>query len=69
MSLFDCSLKLEDVLGCPVDLLERSAVESMKNPFKRRSMLCYAVSSFCMPPKTPESYLFDMLEAARKIED
>jgi predicted nucleotidyltransferase len=32
-------LELEDLLGCPVDLLERLAVESMKNPFKRRSML------------------------------
>jgi uncharacterized protein len=32
-------LELEDLLGCPVDLLERLAVESMKNPFKRRSIL------------------------------
>ena len=32
-------LELEDLLGCPVDLLERSAVETMKNPFKRRSIL------------------------------
>jgi predicted nucleotidyltransferase len=32
-------LELEDLLGCPVHLLERSAVESMKNPFKRRSIL------------------------------
>jgi len=33
-------LELEALLGCPVDLLEPSAVESMKNPFKRRSILC-----------------------------
>jgi uncharacterized protein len=32
-------LELEDLLGCPVDLLERSSVESMNNPFKRRSIL------------------------------
>jgi predicted nucleotidyltransferase len=32
-------LELEDLLGCPVGLLERSAVEAMKNPFKRRSIL------------------------------
>jgi uncharacterized protein len=41
-SLFDfvgLKLELEDLLGCPVDLLERPLVESMKNPFKRRSIL------------------------------
>ena len=41
-SLFDfveLKLELEDLLGCPVDLLERPHVESMKNPFKRRSIL------------------------------
>jgi predicted nucleotidyltransferase len=32
-------LELEDLLGSPVDLLERAAVESMKNPFKRCSIL------------------------------
>ena len=32
-------LELEALLGCSVDLLERFAVESMINPFKRRSIL------------------------------
>jgi predicted nucleotidyltransferase len=32
-------LELEELLSCSVDLLERSSVESMKNPFKRRSIL------------------------------
>jgi predicted nucleotidyltransferase len=43
-SLFDfvgLKLELEDLLGCPVDLLERSAVESMNNPFRRRSILSF----------------------------
>ena len=39
MSYVGLQLELEDLLGCPVDLLERLAVESMKNPFKRRSIL------------------------------
>ena len=42
VSLFNfvaLKLELEGLLGCPVDLLERPLVESMKNPFKRRSIL------------------------------
>jgi len=42
VSLFDfvaLKLEFEGLLGCPVDLLERPLVESMKNPFKRRSIL------------------------------
>jgi len=36
---FAMALELEDILGRPVDLVERAAVERMKNPFKRHSIL------------------------------
>jgi uncharacterized protein len=36
---FTMALELEDILGCQIDLVERAAIERMKNPFKRRSIL------------------------------
>jgi len=37
---FAMALELEEILGRQVDLVERAAIERMKNPFKRRAILC-----------------------------
>jgi predicted nucleotidyltransferase len=39
IEFFDMKLELEELLGCPVDLLERKEVESMENWILCRSIL------------------------------